>query len=147
MANPVNMLYLELLSQQRAIYLTISNNTLNKKQLLSSFYLSSQLHLARNVGQGEIGISIARASQIKTVFPYNIQASDKILGVSVPKMFRMPWIMVPMPPPPPSSRNLTRGIANLCQLYPLKISEPKTTPTRNSNVFSYHPWKFHISFN
>ena len=72
--------------------LKISNNTENKKQF-SSFYLSSQRQLARNVGYGEIRISIAWASQIITVFPYNIQAPYKILGVPGLKMFRMPWIM------------------------------------------------------
>ena len=35
--------------------------------------------VARNVGYGEIGISIALARQIITVFPYKIQAPDKIL--------------------------------------------------------------------
>ena len=93
MANPLSILYSELLSQQRTIYLGGSNNTLNKEQL-SSFYLSSQLQLARNVGQENIGISIVRANQIKTVFPYNIQTPDKLLGVSEPKMFWIPWKMI-----------------------------------------------------
>ena len=40
MANLFNMLYSELLSQQRTIYLRDSNNSQNKEQL-SSFYISS----------------------------------------------------------------------------------------------------------
>ena len=40
-----------------------------------------------------MGISIARARQIITVFPYNILSPNKILGVPGPKNFRMPWIM------------------------------------------------------
>ena len=84
-----------------------------KQRQLSSFYLSSQLQLERSVGQGEIGISIARTSQIITVFPCNIQAPDKILGVPEPKMFRMLWRMTQMQirehgphTPPPLSRDL-----------------------------------------
>ena len=81
MANPLSMLFSELLSQQQKIYLGGSNNAENKEQL-SIFYLSSQLQLDTKLGFGNIEISIARASQLITVFPYEIKAPDEILGVT-----------------------------------------------------------------
>ena len=79
MANPLSMLFSELLSQQQRIYLGGSNNTENKEQL-SIFYLSSQLQLDTKLGFGNIGISIARASQLITVFPYETQGPRRDSG-------------------------------------------------------------------
>ena len=67
MANPLSMSFSELLSQQQKIYLGGSNNAENKEQL-SIFYLSSWLQLDTKLGFGNIGKSIAIASQLITDF-------------------------------------------------------------------------------